>query len=161
MKNTEITESNSVKERLIHFINSKGLSQAKFEKLAGLSNGYVNNIVKSISDKTFDYKISPSFPELSKLWVLHGQEPMILNFNTNNKLSKSNVEPIDIKNLPHAEQMEILHNKIINLEDQLKEERKENAENTKKIIDFIDEYMKPVFDFMQESMNNKKKDNVK
>ena len=38
----------TVKERLIEYIKSIGISQGKFEKSVGLSNGYVNNIRKSI-----------------------------------------------------------------------------------------------------------------
>lgn len=34
----------TVKERLIEFMKYKGLSQAKFEKSVGLSNGYINQL---------------------------------------------------------------------------------------------------------------------
>ena len=123
MRNTENTELNSVKNRLIHFINSKGLSQSKFEKLVGLSNGYVNNIVNTISDKTFDYKISVSFPELSKIWILHGKGPMEISFNE--PIEEKPHSLINIKNLPHAEQMEILLKKILDIEEEQKKTKED------------------------------------
>lgn len=46
------------------------------------------------------------------------------------------------------------------LKNELKSQREENIKNTQKIIEFVDEYLKPVFDFMQESLENKKKDNI-
>lgn len=82
MKNTENTDLKSVKDRLIYFINSKGLSQGRFEKITNLSNGYVNNIKNTITDKTFDHKIKPSFPDLNKLWILHGDGDMIISAET-------------------------------------------------------------------------------
>ena len=36
-------EENNVKSRIFHFMEYKGLSQSKFEKAVGLSNGYLNN----------------------------------------------------------------------------------------------------------------------
>lgn len=38
----------TLKERLIEFIKSQGLSQGKFEKRMNFSNGYVNSISKGI-----------------------------------------------------------------------------------------------------------------
>jgi len=34
----------TVKQRLVRFIKYKGLGQSKFEKLVGLSNGYISNL---------------------------------------------------------------------------------------------------------------------
>ncbi|WPO89921.1 hypothetical protein [Chryseobacterium sp. HR92] len=156
MNKTENTELHSVKNRLIHFINSKGLSQSKFEKQVGLSNGYVNNIVNTISDKTFDYKISATFPELNKVWVLHGEGEMLLG-KQEEKISKTT--SAFFKDLPIGDQLNLLHKEIADLRTELKKEKDENAKNTEKIIDFVEEYFKPVFDFMTESMKPKKKDN--
>lgn len=67
----------TVKERLIRFIKSKGLSQKKFEQVVGLSNGYVNNISRSIgADKM--QSILCAFPELNQTWLLTGEGEMLI-----------------------------------------------------------------------------------
>lgn len=63
----------SVKERLIHFIKYKGLSQGKFEKMCGMSNAFVNNIRSSIQPEKL-LSIAKCFPELNIGWLLIGEE---------------------------------------------------------------------------------------
>lgn len=65
-----------VKERLLQFIDHLGMNVSQFEKKVGLSNGYVNNIRQSIGESTWS-KISKEFPNLNKIWLLHGQGQMI------------------------------------------------------------------------------------
>jgi phage repressor protein C with HTH and peptisase S24 domain len=69
------------KERLLLFIKSKGISQATFEKSCGLSNGYVNNIRVSISDKTLQ-KIALCYPEINPVWLKMGKGEMLTSDNT-------------------------------------------------------------------------------
>lgn len=66
----------TVKERLIYFIKSKNLNQKNFESLLGLSNGYVNNIRKSISSEVLQ-KICAEFPDLNRDWLIYGESPML------------------------------------------------------------------------------------
>ncbi len=68
--------TNSVKERLIAFINYKGISKNKFEILCGLSKRYVSNISKSISPDVAK-RISLNFPELNMGWILTGDGEML------------------------------------------------------------------------------------
>lgn len=66
----------SVKQRLIEFIKQDGLSQSRFEKAVGLSNGYVNNISKGIgADKL--QRITEKFPYLNAEWLLTGEGEML------------------------------------------------------------------------------------
>ena len=67
----------SVKERLIEFIKSQGLSQGRFEKLLGFSNGYVNNISKGIGGDKLQ-KIICEFPQLNIDWLLSGNGNMLV-----------------------------------------------------------------------------------
>ncbi len=67
---------NTVKQRLIRYIKYKSLSQGKFEKKVGLSNGFVNNIRVSISPEKLQ-KISLQFPELNQSWLLTGEGDML------------------------------------------------------------------------------------
>lgn len=66
----------TVKQRLICFLKYKHLSQAKFESKIGLSNGYVNNIRKSLQPDKLQ-RIAQSFPELNITWLLTGEEQML------------------------------------------------------------------------------------
>ena len=87
----------SVKQRLIEFIKREGLSQSRFEKAVGLSNGYVNNISKGIgADKL--QRITEKFPYLNAEWLLTGKGEM-LKANTIQERTElpinPNVEPIN------------------------------------------------------------------
>ena len=57
-------ETESVKDRLILFLKHKKLSQGKFEKMLGTSNGYVTNIRSSIQPDKLE-RIASEFPELN------------------------------------------------------------------------------------------------
>lgn len=67
----------NAKERLIKFLAFKGLGQTKFERLCGLSNGYINNLKANPGQKSLQ-KIVGAFPDLSPVWLLTGDGPMIL-----------------------------------------------------------------------------------
>lgn len=77
----------SVKDRLIIYIEYLRISIRAFEMKAGLSNGYVNNISKSISlDKL--QKIKQKFPDLNLSWITLGDGDMCEdNYSINNKIS--------------------------------------------------------------------------
>lgn len=66
----------TVKDRLIAFIEHKGITKNKFETLCGLSKRYVSNISQSISPKVVK-RISLTFPELNMGWVLTGDGEML------------------------------------------------------------------------------------
>lgn len=67
----------TVKQRLITFIKYKGLSQGKFEKAVGLSNGFVNNISKGIGAEKMQ-RILSVYPELNSAWLLSGEGEMLI-----------------------------------------------------------------------------------
>lgn len=65
-------ESENVKDRLVSYLKYKKLSQARFEKSIGMSNGYVNNIRQSIQpDKLL--KIAQYYPDLNISWLMIGE----------------------------------------------------------------------------------------
>lgn len=77
----------TVKDRLVAFIKHKGLSQSRFEKSVGLSNGFVNNISKGIgADKL--QRILCVYPDLNSDWLLNGVGDMVTSkeqfFDKNN-----------------------------------------------------------------------------
>ena len=67
---------NTVQERLIAFIDYKGITKNKFETLCGLGKRYVSNISRSISPDVVK-KISLTFPELNLGWVMTGEGEML------------------------------------------------------------------------------------
>ncbi len=66
-----------IKERLLEFIKTMGLSVAQFERRAGLSNGYIRNFRGSFGGNKFDM-ILEAFPMLNREWVTTGRGEMML-----------------------------------------------------------------------------------
>lgn len=67
-----------VKQRLIEFIHSKGMTKQRFEKIMGFSNAYVSSIRRSISPEKLG-RITDVFPDLNPTWLLIGEGPMLLS----------------------------------------------------------------------------------
>ena len=65
-----------VKQRLVAFIKTAGLSQARFEKAVGVSNGYVNNISKGIGAEILQ-RIIRNYPTLNSSWLITGNGEML------------------------------------------------------------------------------------
>ena len=66
----------TVKQRLMMFKDYLGIGQAKFEKLAGLSNGYLNQL-RNAPGAVKLQSIIYAFPELNKNWLLTGEGEML------------------------------------------------------------------------------------
>ncbi len=69
-------QNQTVKERLISYIAFLGIGQGRFEKECGLSNGYVNNIRKSITPEKLQ-QIALHYPQLNTGWLITGEGPML------------------------------------------------------------------------------------
>lgn len=67
-----------IKDRLLLFINYKKISVARFEKVSGLSNGYVKNFKGNFSAPKLE-GVLRAFPDLSRTWLLSGDGDMIVN----------------------------------------------------------------------------------
>jgi hypothetical protein len=66
----------TVKERIKKFIVFKKMPVRRFEKLCGLSYGYINNMRVSIQpDKVAN--IATCFPELNTGWLMTGEGDML------------------------------------------------------------------------------------
>lgn len=68
----------TVKDRLLKFIDIKNLSINKFEGLAGLSVGYMRQLRKEPSRAKIK-SIILAFPELNESWLLTGEGEMLNN----------------------------------------------------------------------------------
>ena len=65
-----------VKERLFSFIEQMGMSKLAFEKVCGLSNGYLRNFKGNLGEDKLS-NILAAFPELNKDWLLYGEGSML------------------------------------------------------------------------------------
>ena len=66
----------TVKERLILYLEYKCISKRKFEMLIGVSNGYINNMRKSVQPDKIE-SITLHFPDLNTGWLLTGNGEML------------------------------------------------------------------------------------
>jgi phage repressor protein C with HTH and peptisase S24 domain len=65
------------KERILQFIDYKGISKNKFYIQTGISNGTLDKKSKLSMDSV--EKFYSTFPELNPEWILTGKEPMLKN----------------------------------------------------------------------------------
>lgn len=85
-----------LKKRLLIFIEYKGLNKAEFERISGLSNGFVDKAGDNTRQSSLD-KISIAFPDLNKVWLITGVGLM---------LNTGQIKPIinhDRKGVPYFE----------------------------------------------------------
>ncbi len=72
-----------MKKRVLQFIEYTGLNKASFEKMVGLSNGAVDKMGANTRHSTID-KISKTFPEINKDWLMTGKGYMLNEGASNN-----------------------------------------------------------------------------
>lgn len=65
-----------IKERLYNYISHKKMRNSEFERLAGLSNGYLNNLKHTPGIDKIE-NILRAFPDLNREWLLTGRGNMI------------------------------------------------------------------------------------
>lgn len=70
----------TVKERLIKYLQEKKIGRNKFEKAAGLSLGYITNL-KSAPGSEILVKILTTAEDLDRVWLLTGEGQMIKTEN--------------------------------------------------------------------------------
>ena len=66
-----------VKQRLMQFIEIRGLSVSRFEKMCNLSNGYLNKLRNAPGLNKLE-DILRAFPNLNREWLLHGEGEMLI-----------------------------------------------------------------------------------
>lgn len=64
-----------MKERLLQFLEVNGISQRRFEKSIGVSDGYVNDMKSSLSPQLIQ-SILCVYPGLNKTWLISGEGDM-------------------------------------------------------------------------------------
>lgn len=66
----------SIKDRVMCFAKHKNISIKRFEEMCGLSNGYVSSMRKGFGENKLQ-AVLKRFPELSRNWLVFGEEPML------------------------------------------------------------------------------------
>lgn len=78
------------------------------------SNGYVNNIRKSIKSDKFDTNIATHFPELNKFWLLFGEGEMLNEPEAIKKVPlKHNENELPFQDLTIDKKLDKLYNLLI------------------------------------------------
>lgn len=67
----------TVKQRLVKYLKYKGIGQNKFERMAGISNGYISNL-KAAPGAAHLTKILNAADDLNKDWLLTGDGQMLV-----------------------------------------------------------------------------------
>lgn len=75
-----MTDNQTIKDRLIIWINYLNVSVSAFERKCGLSTGYVANLKPNTNSKKIN-DILAAYPELNKEWLLTGEGEMLKNEN--------------------------------------------------------------------------------
>ena len=78
---------NTTKQRLIEFLKSIEMRPSTFEKKCGFANGYLSALKDSPSSERIEI-ILKTFPQLSRVWLLAGEGPML---NEGTTITQSNV----------------------------------------------------------------------
>ena len=73
-----------IKGRFDAFIKYKGLSRRKFQEVIEVSNSYIQNISKGVSNEVMN-RISIHYPELNSNWLLTGVGNMLTSEERENK----------------------------------------------------------------------------
>ena len=100
----------TVKQRLVEYLQYKGIGQNKFESMAGISKAYIYNLKKEPS-RAILLKILSAAPDLNKTWLLTGEGDMIKSNPDMAERPTSPVPPsqpastqVDVMQLLHANQ---------------------------------------------------------
>lgn len=98
-----MSDSQTIKDRLLAYIKYLGIGQSKFEKLCGLSNGYINNSKGNFGSAKIE-DILKACDDLNRSWLLTGEGEML----------KSKDDPFD-KGGSGGEEIEIEHVRLLPL----------------------------------------------
>ena len=93
-----MVDSQSVKYRLVLYIKYLGIGQLKFEMKCGLSNGYVNNIRKSITPEKLQ-QIALCCDDLNTGWLMTGEGEMLKSGIERSVKDGSGNEDIEIEHV--------------------------------------------------------------
>lgn len=71
-------DSQTIKDRILFWIENQNMSVSAFERKCGLSVGYVSNLKPNTNSKKIN-DILNAFPNLNREWLLTGEGEMLLS----------------------------------------------------------------------------------
>ena len=93
-----MSDSQTVKDRLLIYIKYLGIGQSKFEKLCGLSNGYINNSKGNFGSAKIE-DILKACDDLNRSWLLTGEGDMLKSGIERSVKDGSGNEDIEIEHV--------------------------------------------------------------
>lgn len=93
-----MSDSQTVKDRLLIYIKYLGIGQSKFEKLCGLSNGYINNSKGNFGSAKIE-DILKACDDLNRSWLLTGEGDMLKSKDDQSVKDGSGNEDIEIEHV--------------------------------------------------------------
>lgn len=106
----------TVKDRLTKFRQYKKLGQGKFEKLSGLSNGYLTQLRKAPGSEKLQ-RILCAFPDLNRTWLLTGEGDMLTGGQAEQTIQSSTDDIHLIPLLPVSAQGGSLNDFVVSIKE--------------------------------------------
>lgn len=133
----------TVKNRLVEFIRLKNIPISQFERMCGMSNGYINSIRKTLGIEKLDNVLN-TFPDLNREWLLTGEGPIL------QKKTLSKIEAAQLHNLKMQESSDNdkLLEKIHELQEEiaaLKNERSVLIKTNDRLSKMLENSMNKIF----------------
>ena len=88
-----------IKNRILKFIKTLGISVAQFERRSCLSNGYIRNFKGNLGSDKFE-KIINAFPMLNRQWLATGEGSMIIEMPEGSRKIPYPIEEEQVYPLP-------------------------------------------------------------
>jgi hypothetical protein len=139
---TQNVETMELKERLIFLADTNNLAVSRFERICGLSNGYVKNIKGRLSAEKME-GILKAFPNVSRDWLINGTGDMYNKVEQPSSVTQygSNVNTTGDNN--HIEQSALLDKalgEISELRKALVDALQVNQRQAERLLDILQTY---------------------
>lgn len=110
----------AIKERIIEFINYKGISKNAFENACNMSKRYLSNL-KGTPGARIIKNIHDAFPELNTTWLITGTGKMLSEGNVNQEAAileenRAPILPTTVAGRPDTDILKYVQNNHENLE---------------------------------------------
>lgn len=135
----------TIKDRIILWVEFQNISISAFERKCGLGVGYVANLKANTNSKKIN-DIIKAYPELNKQWLLTGEGDMLKKINNQNQsagndsvLQQANGDDItQSANEKESKTLTQAMSEISEMRKALTKAMDENQQNTLRLLDIVD-----------------------